>query len=110
MKTLNQGYDAPSHWDRLKTPIDLSTGSWGRVSLGDGGGPGQPDEGLSSTVYIIAGDGEIRRARSGRRRGAPGTSAMWCSSWTAKTSAGRVVEDIAGVGLAKKFEVFGFET
>jgi len=67
LKTLNaNGTNLPSHCDRLKTNgIDISTGSLGQgISLATGVALGNKIRGITSTVYVIVGDGELQEGQN----------------------------------------------
>jgi transketolase len=67
LKTLNgNGTRLPSHCDRLKTKgVDLSTGSLGQgLSLAVGAAVGNRLQGITSTVYVIVGDGELQEGQN----------------------------------------------
>jgi transketolase len=67
LKTLNaNGTSLPSHCDRLKTNgVDLSTGSLGQgLSLAVGAAVGNRLQGITSTVYVIVGDGELQEGQN----------------------------------------------
>lgn len=117
LKTLNKGGTMlPSHCDRLKTPgIDLSTGSLGQgVSLGMGVALGNRMKGLSSTVYIIVGDGEIQEGQvwEGARFAAHWnlSNVVLIVDCNKRQLDGYVADISQGLDVAGKFQAFGFET
>ena len=66
LHTLNRGgTHLPSHCDRNLTPgIDMTTGSLGQgLSAGIGIALGNRMDGISSTVYVIIGDGETNEGQ-----------------------------------------------
>ena len=68
--TLNKpGTNLPSHCDRNKTPgIDMTTGSLGQgVSTAIGVALGNRLDKRNNYVYLIIGDGDVMKARYGRR-------------------------------------------